>query len=160
LPKRYRTTLRLGVTNTTFDTERPFEPVAGAREVDRGAIEAELAKMIGEIDQLPPAFSAVRVGGVSAYKLAKHGQPTPIQPRPVRIDELKIVEYAWPSLTLEIACGRGTYIRAIARDLGIALNCGACCETLTRLAVGPFRIEDAIKMEVTDRAGLLGALSI
>lgn len=154
LPKRYRTTLRLGVTNVTFDTERPFEPVAGAGPIERGAIEAVLAGMVGEIEQLPPAFSAIRIGGVSAYKLAARGKPTPIKPRPVRIDELRIVEYAWPSLTLEIACGRGTYIRAIARDLGAALGCGACCETLTRLAVGPFRIEEAVRMEMTEREEL------
>ena len=159
LPKRYRTTLRLGVTNATFDTERAFEPVVGARKVERGEIEVELANMTGEIEQLPPAFSAVRVGGVSAYKLAKHGKPTPIQPRPVRIDELRILEYTWPSLTLEIACGRGTYIRAIARDLGEALGCGACCETLTRLAVGPFRIEEAVRMELSSREELLGRMT-
>lgn len=147
LPKSYRTTLRLGVTNATFDTERPFEPVAGAAPIGREAIEQALSKMVGDVEQVPPAFSAMRIGGVSAYKLAKHGKPTPLAPRTVRIDEIRILDYAWPSLTLEIACGRGTYIRAIARDLGEALACGACCETLTRLAVGPFSIDDAVRME-------------
>jgi tRNA pseudouridine55 synthase len=147
LPKRYRTTLRLGVTNATFDTERPFEPVPDAKPVDRSAIEAVLAKMVGEVEQVPPSFSAMRIGGVSAYKLAKHGKPTPLEPRTVRIDEIKVLNYAWPLLTLEIACGRGTDIREIARDFGAAFGYGACCETLTRLAVGPFRIEDAVRME-------------
>jgi tRNA pseudouridine55 synthase len=158
LPKTYRTSLRLGVTNETFDTERPFEPVAGAAPVSPEAIESALAEMTGDVMQAPPAFSAVRVGGRFSYQLAKLGQAVEHPPRRVRIDRLTIESYAWPFLNLEIGCGRGTYIRAIARDLGAALGCGACCETLLREAVGPFRAAEAVRMETDTEASIRAAL--
>ncbi|MEK6642926.1 MAG: tRNA pseudouridine(55) synthase TruB [Planctomycetota bacterium] len=147
LPKLYRTTLRLGITNTTYDTEKPFEPVPGASPQELSAIESALSAMTGLVQQVPPAFSAVRIGGIQSYKLAKEGKTAPRQSRQVRIDRIDILAYDWPTLSLDILCGRGTYIRAIARDLGKTLACGACCETLQRRAVGPFRIEDAVDLQ-------------
>jgi len=158
LPKTYRTCLRLGVSNETFDTERPFEIVAGVAPVSREAIESALAGMRGEVMQAPPAFSAVRVGGRFSYQLAKRGEHVAHPPRPVRIDRLTIESYEWPMLNLEIRCGRGTYIRAIARDLGTALGCGACCETLLREAVGPFRSAEALRLEEAAEAAIRSAL--
>ena len=149
LPKHYRTTIHLGVTNETFDTERAFEPVPGAQPPPREAVEEAVAGMVGEIDQVPPAFSAVRVSGESSYHLARRGEAVPHQPKRIRIYRMKVIEYAWPLLRLDLQCSRGTYIRAIARDLGAALGCGGCCETLSRLAVGPFRIEQAVNLETT-----------
>lgn len=147
LPKRYRTVIQLGVTNETFDTERPFEPVTGAEPVSREAVEAVLAQMIGRIEQVPPVFSAIRVGGVFSYNLANRGKPVELPSRPVMVHDIRINSYAWPRLDLMIECGRGTYIRAIARDLGERLGCGGVCETLRREAVGPFRSEDAINLD-------------
>jgi|CXWL01.1.fsa_nt_gi tRNA pseudouridine55 synthase len=158
LPKHYRTTLRLGVTNRCFDSEQPFEPVAGAVPLDEQLVLDAVAAFVGIIDQSPPEFSAVRVGGVSSYKLAQRGRPAARAARPVRIEKIDVLEYAWPTLRLDIVCGRGTYIRAIARDLGARLGCGACCETLTRLAVGPFSVETAINLLTTDRGDILSAL--
>ncbi len=149
LPKHYRTTLRLGVTNETFDTEREFEPVPSATPIDRNAIEAAVARFVGSIQQVPPAFSAVKIKGVSSHRLAREGRPAPRQPKTVRIDRIEIPRYEWPHLELDIRCGRGTYIRAIARDLGRHLGCGACCETLTRTAVGPFDISSAVSLDGT-----------
>lgn len=147
LPKRYRTTLRLGVTNATFDTDHPFETVANAHPPNPDEISAYLQSQIGTIEQLPPQFSAIKIGGVASYKLARSGKAAELKPRPVRIDDARLLHYEWPRATIEILCGRGTYIRSIARDLGRALACGACCETLTRLAVGPFRLENAARFD-------------
>ncbi len=147
LPKTYRTTLRLGVTNPSFDTEWPFEPVPGAHPPDRAALDPILAGFVGEIEQAPPDFSAVKIAGRPSYELARQGKIAPRPARRVRIHAIRLLEYDWPRLTLEIRCGRGTYIRAIARDLGRSLGCGACCERLTRSAVGPFRVESAVNLD-------------
>lgn len=147
LPKRYRTTMRLGVTNETFDTERPLEPVPGARPVSAQDVASAVAGFVGSIKQIPPIYSAMRVGGVLSYELAKRGRPVELPPRPVTIYDIRINAYEWPVLDLTVECGRGTYIRAIARDLGIRLGCGAVCQTLCREAVGPFRAEDAINLD-------------
>lgn len=152
LRKHYRTTLRLGVTNETFDPERPFEPVNDAVVPTEEAIREFLNAMTGTIDQVPPAFSAVRVGGVQSYERARKGRSIELAARPVRIDRMELISYAWPHCVIDIDCGRGTYIRAIARDLGAALGCGAVCETLTRTAVGPFRSDSAVRLEAGDDA--------
>ncbi len=157
-PKHYETGLRLGVTNETFDTERPFEAVAGATPPTREAVERAVAGMVGEIAQVPPAFSAVKIGGVSSYRLAKSGKKPVSAARTVRIDRLEVLEYVWPVLRLEIRCGRGTYIRAVARDLGERLGCGACCETLLRRAVGPWRMEEAVHLDQASPEAVRSAL--
>ncbi len=146
LTKVYRTTLRLGVTNETFDPERPFVPVECAGPVAAERVAETVGRFVGEIDQAPPAFSAVKVKGVPSYRLAERGGAVDLPARRVRIDRMEIVRYEWPRLDLEIVCGRGTYIRAIARDLGAALGCGACCEALTRTAVGPFTLDEAVNL--------------
>ncbi len=158
LPKEYQTTLRLGVTNATFDPEQPFEPVEIDAPPTAEAVSAAVANLVGEIDQVPPVFSAVKIDGVSSYKLAARGQAREKPARRVHIHRITILDYQWPHLRLDIRCGRGTYIRAIARDLGKALECGACCETLTRTAVGPFRSADAINLDTTSPETVLAAL--
>jgi len=158
LPKYYRTTIHLGVTNQTYDTEQPFEPVPGVEPVPSDAVQQALSAFVGEIDQVPPAYSAVKIGGTPSYKLAQRGQAKPRKTKKVRIQQLEIMEYAWPRLRLDIHCGRGTYIRAIARDLGRLLKCGACCETLTRRAVGSFRIEQSVNLQTAPRPGVRDAL--
>ncbi len=153
LPKTYAATFRLGVTNATFDPEYPLEPVAGAADPGMDRIAAVLATMVGEIEQIPPVYSAVKIRGKPAYERARRAagkdgptEPLPIRPRPVRIDSIEIKNYRWPDVDIVIHCGRGTYIRAIARDLGVALGCGAVCTALTRSAVGPFKTEDAVDL--------------
>lgn len=143
LPKTYVTCLHLGVTNACHDPERPFIPVANVSPPANADITAALASFVGEIDQAPPAFSAMKVGGVSSYRSARRGAVEALPPRRIRVDSIKLISYEWPRLRFEIQCGRGTYIRALARDMGERLGCGACCETLTRTAVGPFSIDDS-----------------
>ena len=146
LPKSYHTTLQLGVTNGSFDPEQPFEPVESATPCTRDDIEAVLTSMRGEVDQAPPAFSAIKIDGRASYKLARKGDDGDRPTKRVMIYRNEIVRFEWPRLELEITCGKGTYIRAIARDVGKALGCGAVCETLTRTAVGPFRMDESLRL--------------
>lgn len=158
LPKVYTTTLRLGVTNATFDTERPFEPVPGAAPVDRAAIDSALDGFRGDIDQAPPVFSAVKVAGRPSYERARRGASEDRPLRRVRIDELRVVACEWPRLTLGVRCSRGTYIRALARDIGAVIGVGACCEALRREAVGPFLLADALRLDEAGPADQQAAL--
>lgn len=152
LPKCYRTTLRLGVTNETFDPEQPFATVPGASDPGEAAVRRCIEGLVGLVDQVPPAYSAIRTGGVQSYTRARQGRAAEPPARPVRIDRVDMLGYDWPQLKLEIQCGRGTYIRSIARDIGVLLGCGACCETLTRTAVGPFTVDAAVRLESGDEA--------
>jgi tRNA pseudouridine55 synthase len=158
LPKCYRTTLHLGVTNQTYDTEQPFEPVPGARPPSRDEIERALAGFLGEIEQVPPAYSAVKIGGIPSYRLAREGRAAPRKAKRVQIHELQTIDYQWPLLDLAVRCGRGTYIRGLARDLGMVLGCGACCQALTRTAVGPFRIEESVNLHSEASSAIRAAL--
>lgn len=158
LPKRYRTTIRLDVTNDTFDTEQPFVPITGPVPPSRDDVESAVAKLVGTIQQVPPVFSAIRVGGRFSYHLAKQGRPIEHKARSVTIYDITIESYQWPRLELTIRCGRGTYIRAIARDLGQALACGGACETLLRESVGPFVAEDALNILEADPAQVRSAV--
>lgn len=158
MPKRYRTTLRLGVTNETFDPEKPFRDVPGSQPPTREAIDAAVAAMRGDVMQTPPDYSAMRVGGRFSYQRVKAGETVRHEPRPIRIDSIDVLAYEWPRLELNIACGRGTYIRAIARDLGTALECGAVCELLTRTAVGPFEISASVDLTRSDPEAVRAAL--
>lgn len=158
LPKRYRTTIRLDVTNETFDTERPFLPVPGARPPPFEEVRAAVAGLVGSIEQTPPVFSAIKIDGRRSYEHARAGRAVTPRPRRVRIDRISILDYRWPRLSLDIECGRGTYIRAIARDLGRRLECGGCCESLTRTAVGPFLDRDAVDLTTSDPETVRSAL--
>ncbi len=157
-PKRYRTTICLDVTNDTYDTEHPLIPVPDVEPFDLTRVEAAVASFVGEVQQVPPAFSAVKIGGVPSYKLAKQGRPAARQARTVRIDRIDILDYTWPRLDLDILCGRGTYIRAIARDLGRTLGCGGVCEALTRTAIGPFDIEQAVNLDTAEPEAVQASL--
>jgi tRNA pseudouridine55 synthase len=158
LPKCYSTGLRLGVTNACFDVEKPCEPVPGAVAPEAAAVEEAVAHLARQTEQIPPAFSATRVDGAYSYELARGGQETQHRAKAVRIDYIRVVEYCWPLLRLDIQCGRGTYIRAIARDLGAKLGCGAVCETLTRTAIGPFRVEDSVRLDSVEPEQVRAAL--
>lgn len=136
--KRYRTTVDLSAFTTTDDREGERTEVAIEQAPTEEAIRSALLRFEGVIEQRPPAFSAMKVGGRRAYSLARAGAPTELPPRPVRIDRISLLAYAWPKAEIEVVCGKGTYIRSIARDLGLALGTGGHCATLRRTAVGPF----------------------
>lgn len=142
-PKVYRAVARLDVTNAVFDAEKPFVPVPVAAPPDAARVHEVCRTFEGEIPQVPPAASAVKIDGTPAYKFQRAGRPVELGPRPVRIYWLHVHQYEWPVLDFEVACGRGTYIRALIRDLGQALGAGGCLTALQRTAIGPFRAADA-----------------
>ena len=131
---------------------------AFAPEAARVAV--SVAAFVGVIAQVPPAYSAAKVSGRRAYDLARRGENVTLRPRSVRIDVIQILDYSYPHLELEIHCGKGTYIRSLARDLGERLGCGAFVQTLRRTRVGPFTTEEALTLDAdaeTARARLLPA---
>jgi tRNA pseudouridine55 synthase len=119
----------------------------------QAAIERALAeRFIGEIAQRPPDFSAVKVGGERAYRIARGGATPDIATKSVRIDAVTVLSYDWPHLELDIACGKGTYIRSLARDLGLALGVGGTLTALVRTAVGRWTVDDALPADDLDGA--------
>jgi tRNA pseudouridine55 synthase len=152
MPKTYRTTVRLGARSDTDDADGTVSPVPGVRPPTHAEIEQALAKFIGEIEQVPPAFSAAKVTGKRAYDLARGGQEVALSARRVRIDGIDVLRYEYPELELEVRCGKGTYIRSLARDLGERLGCGGLVQVLRRTRVGPFRPEDAVPLDATAEA--------
>lgn len=152
-PKVYRARARLDVTSESFDSDRPLVEVPVASPPDRAAVETALASFEGDIWQVPPAVSAVKVGGQPAYKLQRAGQVPELKARHARIYWVHLHEYAWPELDFELACGRGTYVRALVRDLGGLLRTGGCLVALTRTCVGPFGINEAVTLDDLRQAG-------
>ena len=147
MPKTYRTTLHLGARSDTDDADGAVTVVANAVVPSNEMLKARLSKFIGTIEQVPPAFSAAKVTGRRAYDLARQGEQVDLRPRPVRIDRIDVHHFEYPKLELEIHCGKGTYIRSLARDLGERLGCGAYVKRLRRTAVGPFTERDAISLD-------------
>jgi tRNA pseudouridine55 synthase len=146
LPKSYRTVVLLGARSDTLDADGRIEHVEDPRRPSMAEVTAALVPMVGEVDQQPPGFSALKVQGRRAYDLARAGQAVELAPRRVRIDRIEVLRYDWPRLELEIDCGSGTYIRSIARDVGEALGCGGLVEVLVRTRIGPFALEDAVEL--------------
>lgn len=144
MEKTYRATVRLGARSDTDDADGTVTPVEGAVPPDRAAVEQALASFVGEIEQVPPAYSAAKVRGRRAYDLARRGEDVALRPHRVRVYEIQIRAYEYPRLEIEVRCGKGTYIRSLARDLGELLGCGALLTALRRTRVGPFLPEDAV----------------
>jgi len=144
--KQYRAEVTFGATSTTDDVEGELTPTGAAvpREADLAAV---LGEFVGQIDQVPPAHSAVHVDGRRAYELARRGEAVDLPARPVRIDALELLGCADGRAVIRIDCGKGTYIRALARDLGRRLGCGAYCSALTRTRVGPFTLAQARQLD-------------
>jgi tRNA pseudouridine55 synthase len=143
-PKRYRAEVTLGAVSRTDDTEGPITTVTDAAPPSPPAVAEAVRAFVGRIEQVPPAHSAVHVDGKRAYDLARKGDAPDLPARPVEVRRIEVLDYAWPRLTIEVACGSGTYIRSLARDLGAALGVGGYCSRLVRTAVGAFEIGSAI----------------
>ena len=146
-PKVYRATARLDVTSESFDADRRLTPVDVAEIPRSDAVLRACQSFEGVIEQVPPRISAVKVEGMPAYKRTRRNQTVELSPRPVRIYWLHVHSYAWPEIDFELACGRGTYVRALIRDLGEKLGTGGCLTSLIRRRVGPFTDPDAWSLE-------------
>jgi tRNA pseudouridine55 synthase len=151
MDKVYGASLLLGARSDTDDADGTVTPAAVDQPPDRDAVLRSVQEFIGKIDQLPPAYSAARVSGRRAYDLARRGAEVALRPRRVRIYGIDVLAYDYPRLELEVRCGKGTYIRSLARDLGERLGCGALVRTLRRTRVGPFTAADALSVD-TDPA--------
>lgn len=150
--KRYTARVQLGTTTTTDDAEGEVTqrlPVA----VDRAQVEAVLPRFVGTIAQTPPLHSALKRDGRPLYSYARAGEAITVAPRAVRIDSIRVVDLDGDTLTVDVRCGKGTYIRALARDIGAALGCGAHLAGLTRTESAGFRLDQAIGLEAAEAAG-------
>lgn len=146
--KRYLADVDLSAFTTTDDAEGERDEITVESPPTRGHIERVLADhFTGTIQQTPPAFSAIKIGGRRAYAEARSGRSVQLEPRPVTIHDITITSYDFPRLTLDIRCAKGTYIRSIARDLGRALQTGGTLSALRRTAVGPFSIDQAVTLD-------------
>ncbi len=145
-PKTYRALVKLG---EETDTQDPTgQVIAYSQELPRPEQVLEAAaRFVGKIEQTPPMYSALHHQGERLYRLARRGETVEIKPRQVTIYELQVEELALPLVTLTVTCSQGTYIRTLAADLGRALGCGGHLAALRRLAVGPFRVEEALTLE-------------
>ena len=154
-PKTYLATLKLGVETDSQDltgrVTAESDRLPSPEEVRQAA-----TRFVGEIEQVPPSYSAVHHQGERLYKLARRGEAVEVPPRQVVIYRLEVMEAALPQVTVRVECGKGTYIRTLAHDLGRALGCGAHLVALTRLAVGAFRLEEALPLDLIEKRADLG----
>lgn len=157
MTKTYHAGVRLGARSDTDDADGRLEPVADPRPPDVGTLSRCLQQFVGVIDQVPPAYSAVRIAGQRAHQLARRGQDLALQARSVRIYSIELVAYQYPDLRLIVRCGKGTYIRSLARDLGDRLGCGAYLTALRRTQVGSFTVAAAVPLDA-DAAAARAAL--
>jgi tRNA pseudouridine55 synthase len=152
MSKTYRSRFRLGARSNTDDADGTIAPQTVASVPDATTVRAGLAGLVGTIQQVPPAFSAAKVTGRRAYDLARQGAAVELAPRLVRVYQIEVSHYEYPVLDVEVHCGKGTYIRSLARDLGERLGCGAYVESLRRTRVGPFMVEAAVSLDAEAEA--------
>jgi tRNA pseudouridine55 synthase len=145
--KEYVATLRLGLTTDTGDLSGRVAAATAVPEVDRRQVELACRPFVGRIKQVPPMYSAVHHEGRRLYELAREGIEVVREPREVVIHAIEVQEVALPAIRLRVVCGKGTYLRTLAADLGASLGCGAVVERLVRTRVGPFTLADAVAWE-------------
>jgi len=150
MEKVYRGEIRLGTRSSTDDGEGTLTDNLDSAPPDKEVVASTLNHFIGRIDQIPPDYSAAKVTGRRAYALARQGMEVNLTSKPVMVHAITLLEYAYPRLDVEVRCGKGTYIRALARDLGERLGCGAYLENLRRKRVGTFLSDEALSLD-TDR---------
>ena len=148
--KRYRAALRLGITTDTQDITGNILEQKDAT-VTQAELEAVLERFRGEIEQVPPMYSAIQIGGKRLYEIARKGGTVERTPRPVTIHELNIVGREGEDWLLDVRCSKGTYIRTLCHDIGAALGCGGCMSALRRTEAGAFRVDDAITISEAQR---------
>jgi tRNA pseudouridine55 synthase len=157
-PKRYLAGVRLGVATDTYDAEGAVTSEADASAVTAEQLGEVLGEFVGEIDQRPPAYSALKLAGRPLYKYAREGTAVDIAPRRVRIDAIELRSFSGGIAEIDVRCGKGTYIRSLAHDVGQRLGCGAHLVSLRRTASGGFGIEDAHSVDKLNAAGDAGKL--
>ena len=147
--KEYTATLQLGATTPSYDMEHPVDFTYPTSHIHRDLILEVLRRFEGDIMQVPPSYSACKIDGHRAYKLKRKGKDVELQAKPIRIDEIELTRFDPDTMQMDIrvVCGKGTYIRALARDIGKALDSGAYLTALRRTRVGDIRVEDCINYD-------------
>ncbi|MCA9305014.1 MAG: tRNA pseudouridine(55) synthase TruB [Phycisphaerales bacterium] len=160
--KRYRATIDLAHISESHDLETTPTPPPPPADVTNAPSEARVREVldgfVGVVAQTPPAHSAIQIDGKRAYELARKGEVVELKARPVVIHEISIVRYEWPGLEIDVRCGKGTYIRSLARDIGEKLNTGGMLTGLIRTAVGAFTVEGAVKLDGMDEDAVRGVV--
>ncbi|MDH5590297.1 MAG: tRNA pseudouridine(55) synthase TruB [Gemmatimonadota bacterium] len=158
MDKRYVATAHLGVGTDTLDLDgRVVSTSEGWRNLDRATLEAALATFRGRQEQIPPQYSAKKVGGEAMHRKARRGEQVELAPRPVTIHEISLSEVDLPLVEFELRCGSGTYVRSVARDLGERLGVGAHLTALRRTTVGSMSVDDAVHADALDDAEAVAA---
>lgn len=145
--KEYVATLKLGATTPSFDMESEEDSKSDYFSVTKEMVLQSLKKFKGEIEQVPPIFSAVKVKGKRAFNYARKGEELKLQPRKIVIREIELLSFENPKVSIRVVCSKGTYIRALARDIGEELSCGAYLTGLHRTRIGDYKIEDAMTVD-------------
>lgn len=152
--KVYQATFVLGQTSDTDDVDGDVVSLRDAPRVTRDAVSFVLPRFLGQVEQVPPRFSAIKVGGRRAYQRARTGEHVELAPRRVDIHRIEITQFEYPRFSVEIECGSGTYVRSIGRDIGLALGSGAVLSVLRRTRIGIFHVEDAVQLAELTEASL------
>ncbi len=147
MPKVYSGTIFIGKSTPTYDAESIPDDSFPTAHISENLIKEVSKKFLGDIEQMPPIYSAIKVNGTSAYSLARRGKDVELKPRNVNITQFDILDYVMPNLPFICACSKGTYIRSLAHDFGISLNSGAYLSSLRRDAIGPYRVENAMSLD-------------
>ncbi len=148
--KEYIATLRLGETTPSFDLEKEVDAVYPTEHITRELVEEVLKQFIGTIEQVPPVFSACKIEGKRAYELARNGEEVPLKAKTLVIDEIELLACELPVVKIRVVCSKGTYIRALARDIGVALHSGAHLIALERTRVGDVTLDQCMNPEDID----------
>lgn len=156
--KEYVATIALGATTPSFDLETEIDATYPTAHITRGLVEETLKRFTGAIEQVPPAFSACKVDGKRAYKMARKGHEVELKPKTLVIDEIELLEFSPESITIRVVCSKGTYIRALARDIGEALGSGGHLTALRRTRVGAVGIDRC--MDVDSLIAMLSEVEI
>lgn len=145
--KEYIASLHLGATTPSFDLEHPIDEEYPTEHIDAAMVEKCVQSFVGEIQQVPPVYSAVRVKGKRAFDYARQGEEVELKAKTLVIDEIEVLEFAMPILKIRVVCSKGTYIRALARDIGLALNSGAHLVGLIRTRIGETTLDKCMQIE-------------
>lgn len=143
--KEYIATIKIGETTPSFDLETAVDGVFPVEHITQELVEAKLKDFTGEIEQVPPTYSACKVDGKRAYEFAREGQDVELKPKLLVIDEIELLDYSFPEIRVRVVCSKGTYIRALARDIGVALGSGAHLTALERTRIGEVTLDQCIE---------------
>lgn len=145
--KEYVATIKLGATTPSFDLETEIDAEYPTQHITEELVKETLAKFIGEIQQIPPTYSAIKINGKRAYEYARKGDEVELKPKTLVIDEIELLDYKMPEIVVRVVCSKGTYIRALARDIGEALGSGGHLTALRRTRIGDIKVEDCLQYD-------------